>query len=195
VRRSLTPITREAQRESGEVIREFDVRSAATVVGAFLFALFLVFFLAAFLPWLLANGMTAAVNGLMHQVGFNSFSADTLGDWVLVLLMGAVFTAFITAIAVSILALYNLLSERTGMGMRALGELPAGDQPAIAEPVDPADEADDDFDALYAEAQRRGISGRSAMSKAELEAALTPKRRRKAAGATTRRPRVRSRRS
>jgi hypothetical protein len=193
VRRSLSPITRETKRESGEVIREFDVRSAATVVGAFLFALFLVFFLAAFLPWLLANGMTAAVNGLMHQVGFNDFSADTLGDWVLVLLMGALFTAFITGIAVSILALYNLLSERTGMSMRAVTELPAADPPAIAEPVDPAD---DDFDELYAEAQRRGIPGRSAMSKAELEAALRPKRRRKATTASpTRRPRVRSRRS
>jgi len=175
---ALSPITRDSRREGGEVVREFDLRSASVVLAAFIGALFLVFFLAAFLPWLLANGMTAAVEGLMHQVGFdNSWQAETLGDWLLVLLVGAVFTAFIVGIAVSILGLYNLISKRTGMAMRALqpGLARGDDQPAIAEPV-PDD--DSTFDELYAEAQRRGISGRSSMSKTELQTALKPKRRR-----------------
>jgi hypothetical protein len=175
---ALTPITRDTRRDSGEVVREFDVRSAAMVMGAFIGALFLVFFLAALLPWLLANGMTAAVEGLMHQIGFDSgWHAETLGDWILVLLVGALFTAFIVAIAVSILALYNLISKRTGMAMRALQPELASSQgrPEIVEPV-----ADDDstFDELYAEARRRGSSGRSSLAKSELQAALRPMRRR-----------------
>lgn len=136
--RALTPLTRESTRESGEIVREFDVRSAATVLGAFIGAVFLVFFLAAFLPWLLANGMTAAVEGMMHQVGFNDFRAETLGDWILVLFIGAVFTAFIVAIAVAILALYNVLSQRTGMGLRMVSELPPADEaPAVLEVPSP----------------------------------------------------------
>ncbi|MCJ7672298.1 MAG: hypothetical protein MUP67_09680 [Acidimicrobiia bacterium] len=126
-------MTQEATRESGETVREFDLRSAATVLGAAIGALFLVFYVLAFVPWLLANGMTAAVEGMMNQVGFDQFNAETLGDWVLVLLVGALFTAFITALVVGILWLYNLLSERTGMGLRMGAELPAGEQPAAIE--------------------------------------------------------------
>ena len=136
--RALTPLTRESTRESGEIVREFDVRSAAAVLGAFVGAIFLVFFLAAFVPWLLANGMTAAVEGMMHQVGFNDFRANTLGDWILVLFIGAVFTAFIVAVAVAILALYNVLSQRTGMGLRMVSELPPADEPAALEVQSPA---------------------------------------------------------
>ena len=190
--RALTPFTRDAERDTGEVVREFDLRSAAVVMGAFIGAAFLVFFLAAFLPWLLANGMTAAVEGLMHQVGESDFTADTLGDWLFVLLVGGAFTGFIVMIAVGILALYNLISKRTGMNIDAIQRQPvkaADDRPAIAEPVDdePVTDSGEDrsFDELYAEAQARGISGRSSMSKAELQAALKPKRR--AASSTTRR--------
>lgn len=136
--RALSPLTRESTRESGEIVREFDVRSAAAVLGAFIGAIFLVFFLAAFVPWLLANGMTAAVEGMMHQVGFNDFRANTLGDWILVLFIGAVFTAFIVAVAVAILALYNVLSQRTGMGLRMISELPPADEPAVLEVRSPA---------------------------------------------------------
>ena len=188
VRGALTPITRDSRREGGEVVREFDIRSAATVMAAFIGALFLVFFLAAFMPWLLANGMTAAVEGLMHQVGFDGFAAQTLGDWILVLLVGALFTAFIVVIAVSILALYNLISQRTGLSMRAIQtELaPPIDRPAIAEPVDDPDD-DRTFDDLYAEAKRKKVAGRSSMSKAELESALKPKRPRAARSTTARR--------
>ena len=126
-------ITRSSTRESGEMVREFDLRSAATVLGAAIGAMFLIFYILAFVPWLLANGMTAAVEGMMNQVGFDHFNASTLGDWILVLLIGALFTAFIVAIIVGILFLYNLLSERTGMGLRLGAELPAGDESAAIE--------------------------------------------------------------
>lgn len=134
VRSSLNDtITRDSKRDGDETVREFDLRSAATVLGAAIGALFLVFYVLAFVPWLLANGMTAAVEGMMNQVGFDNFNAATLGDWILVLLVGALFTAFITAIVVAILWLYNLLSQRTGMGLRIGGELAAGDPPAAIE--------------------------------------------------------------
>jgi hypothetical protein len=134
VRRAINDtITRSSTRDGGETVREFDIRSAATVLGAAIGAVFLVFYVLAFVPWLLANGMTAAVEGMMDQVGFDSFNAETLGDWILVLLVGALFTGFITAIVVGILWLYNLISQRTGMGLRIGGELPAGDQPAAIE--------------------------------------------------------------
>ncbi len=131
--RALSPLTRESQRETGEIVREFDVRSAAMVLGAFIGSVFLVFFLAAFVPWLLANGMTAAVEGMMHQVGFDDFRANTLGDWILVLFIGAVFTAFIVGVAVAILALYNILSQRTGMGFRVVAELPPVEEKTVIE--------------------------------------------------------------
>jgi hypothetical protein len=132
VQRALSPLTRESTRDTGEVVREFDVRSAAAVLGAFIGAIFLIFFLAAFVPWLLANGMTAAVEGMMHQVGFGDFRANTLGDWILVLFIGAVFTAFIVAVSVAILALYNVLSQRTGMGLRMISQIPPAEDPAPA---------------------------------------------------------------
>jgi hypothetical protein len=184
--RALTPFTRDTERETGEVVREFDLRSAAVVIGAAIGIVFLVFFLAAFLPWLLSNGMTAAVEGLMHQVGEADFQADTLGDWLFVLLVLGAFTGFIVLVFVGLLALYNLISKRTGVNIEAIQNRSVGaadDRPAIAEPVDDAD--DRSFDELYAEAQARGISGRSSMSKTELKAALKPKRR--AASPTTRR--------
>jgi hypothetical protein len=131
--KALSPLTKESTRETGEIVREFDVRSAAMVLGAAVGAIFLVFFLAAFIPWLLANGMTAAVEGMMRQVGFDDFRANTLGDWILVLFIGAVFVAFIVGIAVGILALYNVLSQRTGMGLRVIAELPPAEETTAIE--------------------------------------------------------------
>jgi hypothetical protein len=112
-------------------------------------------------------------------VGETSFEANDLGDWLYVLIIGAVFTAFIVVLAIGILALYNLISKRTGMHMSALQE-PVEAPPERPVLVESVDDEDDDrtFDELYAEAQRRGVPGRSTMSKAELQAALKPKRRR-----------------
>jgi hypothetical protein len=134
VRRSINDtITRDRSRDSGETVREFDLRSAAIVLGAAIGAGFLIFYVLAFVPWLLANGMTAAVEGMMNQIGFDNFNASTLGDWILVLFVGAVFTAFIVGLVTAILWLYNLLSQRTGMGFRLAGALPAGEAPAAIE--------------------------------------------------------------
>ena len=88
--------------------------------------------------------------------------------------------ACVVGICVGILALYNLLSQRTGMGLpvRSEPELGAGTpRAAIAEPVDDDEYDDLSFDDLYAEAQERGIKGRSNMSKGELRAALRRRRR------------------
>jgi hypothetical protein len=180
-RSALSPLTRETKRDDGEVVREFDIVSAAVVIGAAIGVLFLLFFLASFLPWLLSRGMTAAVEGLMDRIGFGDFSADTIWDWFLVLLVFAVFTLILVGIAIGILALYNQISKRTGFGLpvRSGGELEAGEttkRAAIAEPVD--DDLDDaTFDELYAEAQSAGIKGRSHMSKGELRAAVRRKAR------------------
>jgi hypothetical protein len=175
VNRALTPLTRETKRDDGEVVREFDVVSAAVVIGASIGVLFLLFFLASFLPWLLSRGMTAAVEGLMDRIGFGDFSADTIWDWFLVLIVFAVFTAVLVAISTGILALYNQISMRTGFGLPVRSDATAVEgrkRAAIAEPVDDDDLDDATFDELYAEAQERGIKGRSHMSKGQLRAAL-----------------------
>lgn len=183
MQRALTPITRETTREDGAVVREFNIASAATVFAGFIGALFLIFFLAAFVPWLLSRGMTAAVEGLMAQIGFGEFHANTIWDWLLVLVIFSVFTAFVAALATAVLVLYNMVSKRTGMGLRITpaDELPAPkSRRAIAEPVDDEEEdalQDLSFDDLYAEAQRKGIKGRSNMSKGELRAAVRRRRR------------------
>ncbi len=160
--------------------------SAATLMSAFIGGLFLVFFLAAFLPWLLSRGMTAAVEGMMNQIGFGSFHANTIWSWLLVLLMFALFTAFIVTIATAILLLYNLLSQRTGLGMgpgRPPLELVAGEPVDLV--IDAEDLDDASFDELYAEAQRRNVPGRSTMTKAALRNALRTSRRRSSSRART----------
>ncbi len=171
VRGGLNPITRERRRRNGEVLREFDVNSAFVVLASLFGGLFLVFFLASFLPWLLSEGMTAAVEGMMHQVGFEDFTANTLWDWLLVLLIGAVFVAVLVSVVLGLLTLYNLFSDRTGVGL--LVQPPALDAPARrAVESGKSSSADATFDGLYAEAKRRKIPGRSVMSKAELAAAV-----------------------
>jgi len=135
--------------------------------------------------------MTAAVEGLMTRIGFGGFTAETIWSWLLVLVVFAVFTAFIVALVTGILMLYNLLSERTGAGLRSVTGIGAADaQPAIGEPVGDAtardSESDRSYDELYAEAQRRKIPGRSSMTEAQLRAALRRRPRRRAASAKSR---------
>jgi len=164
-------LTTEIESRNGEVIRQFDVVSAAAVLTAYIGGVFLVFFAAAFLPWLLSKGMTAAVEGIMSQLGFGSFHASTIWSWILVLLTFALFTAFIVAIATGILLLYNLVSEHTGRGVRVGSsprELLSGRQNGATAAVS----ADATFDELYAEAQRLNLRGRSRMTKDELRVAL-----------------------
>ena len=164
-------LTKDVEHPTGEVVRRFDVVSAASVMTAFIGSLFLVFFLAAFLPWLLSKGMTSAVEGMMNQIGFSSFHATTIWSWLVVLAMFAVFTVFIVAIATAILALVNLLSEQTGMGMR-VGPAPPELLPGVSSSAALVESTDASFDELYVEAQRRNLRGRSRMSKGQLRAAL-----------------------
>jgi hypothetical protein len=193
VRASLHPITRETRRDDGEMIRQFDVISSIYVLGAFLGAVFLVLFLAAFLPWVLVKGTTAAVEGLMSRIGFGDFTADTIWSWLLVLVVGAAFVAFLVAMLAGILVLYNVLAGRTGYGLRMRADpdqRAIATTPAAALPPSPRDrevEEDETFDELYAEAQQRGLPGRSSMSKSELQAALRRKRRPRKTTTTRRR--------
>jgi Na+/phosphate symporter len=163
--RAISPITRETHRESGEIVREFDLRSAAAVLAAAIGAVFLIFFLAAFVPWLLANGMTAAIEGMMHQVGFSDFRANTLGDWILVLFIGAVFTAFIVAVCVTILMLYNVLSQRTGMGLRVVSELPAAEEAGAIEAPAPTKRASSSSRKVASSRKATGAAKRSGTRK------------------------------
>ena len=187
MRQRLRAFTRAAHTNEGELIRQFDVSGVATVMTAFVGGLFLLFFLAAFLPWLLSKGMTAAVEGVMDQIGFGSFHATTIWSWLLVLLMFALFTMFIVAIATAILVLYNVLSQRIGgpMSLETRShELLAVHRPPPAIPARTVDDPGHaSFDELYAEAKRRNVRGRSTMSKDELRAALRrPARRASASG-------------
>ena len=67
----------------------FDLQALAFLVAAVLTGVFVILFLLAFLPWLLSGALTAAVESLMRQVGFAKFTVDSIGDWVLVFVVGA----------------------------------------------------------------------------------------------------------
>jgi len=90
----------------------FDLRSVAQVSAAILVGLFLIAFMLAFLPWLLSGAATAAVENLMRQVGFSKFTAQNVGDWVLVFLIGLVAIAFFVVVATALAAVANFLAGR-----------------------------------------------------------------------------------
>jgi hypothetical protein len=160
----------------------FDLKAVTQVVGAILLGLFLIAFLAAFLPWLLAKGMTSAVEGLMRQIGFAQFRVDNLVDWLVVFAIGLFTVAVFVVIGVTIAAIANFLSARVsfrrfrGAAVRASQQMQVDDR----EPTAPLEATGRDarpyeqrtLEELHAEAQRRGIPGRSKMNKAELIQAL-----------------------
>ena len=88
----------------------FDLQALAFLVAAVLGGVFLILFLLAFLPWLLAGALTAAVESLMRQLGFSKFTVDGIGDWVLVFVVGAVAVAILVAAVTAIAGVANLLS-------------------------------------------------------------------------------------
>jgi hypothetical protein len=161
----------------------FDLRAVTQVVGAFLLGLFLVAFMLAFLPWLLAKGMTSAVEGLMRQLGFARFTANNVVDWLLVFAIGLAAVAAFLVIAVSIAGLANFLTARVsfrrfrGAAVRASQQMQVDDREPTA-PLGATDGRDSrtyeqrTLEELHAEAQRRGIQGRSKMNKAQLIKAL-----------------------
>jgi hypothetical protein len=160
----------------------FDLKTVAQVVGAFLLGAFLIAFMLAFLPWLLAKGMTSAVEGLMRQLGFARFSADNVVDWLLVFGIGLAAVAFFLIVALLVAAIANFLAARVtfrrfrGAAVRASQQLQVDER----EPTAAADTTGRDsrpyehrtLEELQAEAKRRGIRGRSKMKKAELIRAL-----------------------
>jgi hypothetical protein len=159
-------------------VESHELRSVAESVLALLFGIFLVLFTAALLPWLLAGAVTAAAESLMHRVGFDSYDASTLWDWSLVFIVGLGLVIFLAIVVVTIIWLYNFLVRRSGMGQAALTsaspwrkQLPAGTAPA-ALPAPTGPNSASSYEALYAEAQQRGIEGRSRMTKAQLKRAL-----------------------
>jgi hypothetical protein len=160
----------------------FDLKLVAQVVGALLFGTFLIAFMLAFVPWLLAKGMTSAVEGLMRQVGFSRFSADNVVDWLLVFGIGTAAVAFFLLVAVMIAGIANFLSARVsfrrfrGAAVRASRRLQVDDREPTA-PLAANGRASRPFEQrtleeLHAEAQRRSIPGRSKMNKAQLIKAL-----------------------
>jgi hypothetical protein len=160
----------------------FDLKTVTQVVGAVLLGLFLILFMLAFLPWLLAKGMTSAVEGLMRQLGFSGFGADNVVDWVLVFVIGLAAVAFFLIVAVVIAAIANFLSARVsfrrfrGAAVRASQSMQVDDREPTA-PREATGRAARPYEQrtleeLHAEAQRRRIRGRSKMKKAELVKAL-----------------------
>ena len=79
--RALTPFTRDAHRDTGEVVREFDLRSAAVVIGAFIGVLFLIFFLAAPFPVIVAAAVISAGNAVIRKLFDTSSNAWLEVQW------------------------------------------------------------------------------------------------------------------
>jgi hypothetical protein len=160
----------------------FDLKAVAQVVGAVLLGLFLIAFMLAFVPWLLAKGMTSAVEGLMRQVGFAQFRADNVVDWLLVFAIGLAAVVVFVVVIVVIAAIANFLSARVsfrrlrGAAVRASQSMQVDDREPTAPPeatgraTRPYEQRT--LEELHREAQRRGIPGRSKMKKAELIQAL-----------------------
>ncbi len=160
----------------------FDLPALSFLVAAVLTGVFVIVFLLAFLPWLLSGAMTAAVESVMRQIGFARFTVDSIGDWVLVFVVGAaavaILVAAVTAIAgVANLLSYHLTSRRDrGPSTPARAQLPYRGRRANGAADGPLGQIrryeERTVDELYAEARYRDIPGRSQMKKAELIRAL-----------------------
>jgi len=160
----------------------FDLQALAFLVAAVLTGVFMILFLLAFLPWLLAGALTAAVESLMRQVGFAKFTVDSIGDWLLVFVVGALAVAILVAAVTAIAGVANLLSYHLtsardrGSAAPARPQLPSRDRGANGAVDGPLQETrryeQRTVDELYAEARYREIPGRSQMNKAQLIRAL-----------------------
>jgi Rho termination factor, N-terminal domain len=160
----------------------FDLQALAFLVAAVLTGVFVILFLLAFLPWLLSGALTAAVESLMRQLGFAKFTVDSIGDWVLVFVVGALAVAILVAAVTAVAAVANLLSYHLtsrrdrGPAAPSRSQLPPRDRGANGAAEGPLRETmpyeERTVDELYAEARYRGIPGRSQMKKAQLIQAL-----------------------
>jgi hypothetical protein len=160
----------------------FDLQALAFLVGAVLMGVFVILFLLAFLPWLLAGALTDAVEGVMRRIGFTRFTVDSIGDWMVVFLVGLVAVAILVIAVTAIAGVANLLSNQLTSRRDRGRVVPAASRPSNR-PRDANGEVDRALretqwyeertvDELYAEARYRDIPGRSQMNKAELIRAL-----------------------
>lgn len=160
----------------------FDLQALAFLVVAIVGGVFLILFLLVFLPWLLAGALTAAVQNLMRQIGFAKFTIDSIGDWVLVFVVGVAIVAFLVAAVTFIAGVANFLSARVMLRRGQGAPVPARSRVsyddriadgAIEGPVRETRSYEErTVDDLYAEARYRDIPGRSQMNKAQLIRAL-----------------------
>lgn len=160
----------------------FDLQAIAFLVGSVLTGVFVILFLLAFLPWLLAGALTAAVQAIMRRIGFTNFTVDSIGDWVAVLVVGLLSIAILVAVVTAIAGIANMLSYHItsrrdrGPTVPARAQLPYRERGPNGAPegrlgeIRPYEERT--VDELYAEARYRNIPGRSRMNKAELIRAL-----------------------
>jgi hypothetical protein len=164
------------RRRATEHARTHDLLATAEVVGELILSIILILFVAALLPWLLAGAVTAAVESLMRQVGFDSFEASTLADWVFVFLVGLLLVALLAAIVVTVAFCFGFLARRAGVSLTPRGlrrtELTVAPPRALPPGRQPSGGQAGTRDELYARAQRQGIPGRSKMTKAQLRRAL-----------------------
>jgi hypothetical protein len=161
---------------------EFDLRALAFLVGSILTGAFVILFLLAFLPWLLAGALTAAVQAIMRRIGFSGFTVDNIGDWAAVFVVGLVAIAILVAVVTAIAGIANQLSyhvsswRERGPTVRPRSQLPYRVRGANGAAEGPLRETrpyeERTVDELYAEARYRDIPGRSQMNKAELIRAL-----------------------
>jgi hypothetical protein len=172
------------QRVTSSVIgpyRAFDVQALAFLVAGILCGVFVILFLLAFLPWLMAGALTAAVENLMRQVGFSKFTVDSIGDWVTVFAVGLLAVAILVAAITAIAGVANFLSARVTSRRDPGATVPARSRVAYDRTSNGAADGalhetrryeQRTVDELYAEARRRDIPGRSQMNKAQLIRAL-----------------------
>jgi hypothetical protein len=158
----------------------FDLRALALLIGAIVGGMFLFLFLLAFLPWLLAGALTAAVEGVMRRIGFSTFALDGVGDWVLVFVVGVLVVAFLVFVVTFIAGFANFLSRLTfgrdrGRAVAARSRVSYEGRANGA--IDGAMRETRRYEQrtveeLYAEARHRNVPGRSQMNKAQLIRAL-----------------------
>jgi hypothetical protein len=172
------------QRVTSSVIgpyRAFDVQALAFLVAGVLCGVFVILFLLAFLPWLMAGALTAAVENLMRQVGFSKFTVDSIGDWVAVFAVGLLVVAILVAAITAIAGVANFLSARVPTRRDPGATVPVRSRVAYDRTANGAADGalhetrryeQRTVDELYAEARRRNIPGRSQMKKAQLIRAL-----------------------
>ncbi len=161
----------------------FDLQALAFLVAAVLTGVFVILFLLAFLPWLLSGALTAAVESLMRQVGFAKFTVDSIGDWVLVFVVGALSVAILVAAVTAIAGVANLLSYHLTSRRDRGPAVPARSHVAVrrsgrqrrgrgSPPRDPAVRGVERSTSSTPKRDTASIPGRSRMNKAQLIRAL-----------------------